>query len=427
MIAAALLALLAPSDLARSTSATLWIVDDDGGPGVDFTQPQAAVDAAADGDAILIRDGTYGGIAIDGKGLIVCGDPAGTVILSDAQIKVTNLAAGQTVLLQRLEVHGVLTFPVFIGAGLPALHAEGNAGPVRVEDCRLLPSDLVGTVTGLPGGGGAFVAGSSAVSFARCAFQGGAASSNPSGGGTHGLRAQGSNVAHYDCELSGGSCPGADCGAFGGCGSTAPAGSGALLESSAVFASGCAFAGGAGGAGADCFPAGAGGDGADGGDGARLAGGATLRALACTFAAGTGGGSPHCDPGVDGEALDAAGGTFVPLPGIARSLQVTSPIPGGTPATVEIEVGPNELVFGIVSPFAGYLPLDVFDGVLLTQLIGITVSLGPASAAGELAFAVQTAPPPPGVGAVVHYLQVAVLTSGGAIKLGSSAALVLLE
>jgi hypothetical protein len=55
--AALLAALLASAPLA---SAGVWTVDDDGGPGVDFTDIQPAVVAAAPGDTILVAPGTYG-------------------------------------------------------------------------------------------------------------------------------------------------------------------------------------------------------------------------------------------------------------------------------------------------------------------------------------------------------------------------------
>ncbi|MCP3860484.1 MAG: hypothetical protein GY704_12605, partial [Phycisphaeraceae bacterium] len=38
----------------------VWVVDDDPAGG-DFTNLQSAVDAAADGDVLLVRQGDYGG------------------------------------------------------------------------------------------------------------------------------------------------------------------------------------------------------------------------------------------------------------------------------------------------------------------------------------------------------------------------------
>ena len=52
---------------------TTWIVDDDGGPGVNFTDIQPAIDAAADGDLILVRAGKYGDFLL-GKNLTILGE-----------------------------------------------------------------------------------------------------------------------------------------------------------------------------------------------------------------------------------------------------------------------------------------------------------------------------------------------------------------
>ena len=52
---------------------TTWIVDDDGGPGVNFTKIQPAINAAADGDLILVRAGKYGDFLLK-KNLTILGE-----------------------------------------------------------------------------------------------------------------------------------------------------------------------------------------------------------------------------------------------------------------------------------------------------------------------------------------------------------------
>ena len=54
-------------------SSKTWIVDDDGGPGVDFTDIQPAIDAAAPGDLIVVRNGDYNGFILF-KDLILAAD-----------------------------------------------------------------------------------------------------------------------------------------------------------------------------------------------------------------------------------------------------------------------------------------------------------------------------------------------------------------
>lgn len=61
---------------------TTWIVDDDGGPGVDFTDIPPAIVAASDYDLILVRDGTYQGFTLK-KGLTIAADTGCEPVLSD--------------------------------------------------------------------------------------------------------------------------------------------------------------------------------------------------------------------------------------------------------------------------------------------------------------------------------------------------------
>ena len=64
----------------------VWVVDDQAGPGVDFTTIQAAVDAADAGDTIVIGAGQYGEVGdvenkshleIRGVGQVTIKPPAG--------------------------------------------------------------------------------------------------------------------------------------------------------------------------------------------------------------------------------------------------------------------------------------------------------------------------------------------------------------
>ena len=65
------------------TAQTVWVVDDDGGPEVPFTDIQPAIQAAVAGDTILVRPGRYGTVAL------------GTKTLPDMGIKgAANMAGG---------------------------------------------------------------------------------------------------------------------------------------------------------------------------------------------------------------------------------------------------------------------------------------------------------------------------------------------
>ncbi|MEW6747973.1 MAG: hypothetical protein AB1486_35095, partial [Planctomycetota bacterium] len=68
------LVLLSPS----SAQAATWVVANDGSG--DFTELQAAVDAASPGDLILVKDGTYAGALIQKALSIVGSGPDRTVI-----------------------------------------------------------------------------------------------------------------------------------------------------------------------------------------------------------------------------------------------------------------------------------------------------------------------------------------------------------
>ena len=72
----------------------------DGLDGADFTNLQAAVNAAANGDTLLVRPGNYGTTTVSAKSLTIVGHVAGTVRATP--LRVEGLAASQTVALKQL-------------------------------------------------------------------------------------------------------------------------------------------------------------------------------------------------------------------------------------------------------------------------------------------------------------------------------------
>ncbi|MBL8899134.1 MAG: hypothetical protein JNM84_15960 [Planctomycetes bacterium] len=124
--------------LSSPAPARTWIVDAAGGAGSDFRAIQAAVDAAVDGDAILIRSGTYvETVLIDGKGLTISGlggfllVPPAISAANPAVFEVRNLPAGR-------EAHfrgfGVLRLS---GVSGDAFVLRDNTGRVWCEELSL--------------------------------------------------------------------------------------------------------------------------------------------------------------------------------------------------------------------------------------------------------------------------------------------------
>jgi hypothetical protein len=99
--------LAAPALLILPASADTWFVDDNGGPGVDFTSIQAAIEAAADGDVIHVAPGNYGPIKLIGaKSLSILGSP-GAKTSAASPNGIGLLPADKTLLLSQLEFNGL--------------------------------------------------------------------------------------------------------------------------------------------------------------------------------------------------------------------------------------------------------------------------------------------------------------------------------
>src|SRR5262245_8459089 len=101
-----------------------WVVDDDGGAGVDFTDLAAAVAAATDGDVVLVRPGSYGAFVLSGKGLRIRGQPSAQV----SAATISDVPSSSRVLLERLE------FPRASLSCAPSLLVSGSRTRITLAD-----------------------------------------------------------------------------------------------------------------------------------------------------------------------------------------------------------------------------------------------------------------------------------------------------
>jgi hypothetical protein len=185
--------LLLGSALDPAWAGNVLVVDASGGGA--YRQIQPAVDAAVDGDTILVKSGNYPGFTISDKSLSVVVDfgASGTVQQS---VGVLNLSASKSVLLAGFSIHGNSNGIAFL--------AQSVAGSLRVEDCTITAitsSDCSAPTIG------AFLYGDDDVGFCRCTIQGAQGNIGDyehSCPGGEAVWTQSSSVAFYDCSIRGG-------------------------------------------------------------------------------------------------------------------------------------------------------------------------------------------------------------------------------
>ncbi len=363
------LLVLVSASLAAPVRADVLVV----GPSGPFFSIQVAVDAAQDGDVILVRDPS-GPFVVDGKSLEIIAD-GGPQTISGGNVIVRNTTAGQPVLISGFVVTGDADASLPDGdpdLG-PALLVDGAAGPVRVVDCTLTggdslavlqPSSSDPTAVGLPDGfPGASLRQSPDVAFLHCTLTGGVGG-DLSGDGTGdnappyqggaGLLAEHSGLSVYGSDLTGGQ--GGYAHIVGPRG-----GHGVDVVSSTLFAGGSSFTGGRGGDASDpFFSAGTGGT---GGDGAHASADAVTRFQDCAFAGGGPGLDPLFEPASPGAPRTLAG-TVVDLPGDAHTLELTGVVREFETLSFTIEGHPGDPVFVFLARDDGNLYVDHFAGQL---------------------------------------------------------------
>jgi hypothetical protein len=174
-----------------------WIVDDDGGVGVQFTELQPAIDVAVPGDVILVRAGVYSPFTLY-RGVVVIGEPGVRVT---GLVSISLVPAGQRAALVEFDVEqlgvdrclgrvvleDVRSDGPFVVRASPDVRARDLAArptssdpldAVTVDGARLELVDAVaqasGTTLALPGGAGLYANGAARAHVVAGSFAAGA-------------------------------------------------------------------------------------------------------------------------------------------------------------------------------------------------------------------------------------------------------------
>ncbi|HEX5011008.1 MAG TPA: hypothetical protein VFY71_11465 [Planctomycetota bacterium] len=388
------------------TAQQVWVVGPQPGPGVDFTAIQAAVNAAADGDIILVKLGSYvGNVAIANKSLVIEGmpSPAGSSPSSTGTLWIGGLQADRSVVLRNLEVIPLLS-------DLSSVLITHCEGPALVEDCSVVIFDSA--VTAPPK-----VNNSQHVVFTRCTLKASWAHNGfVSGLGLAGLELVGSDVSLYDCTVLGSTGWGGQASADGAGTPAEVGGPGIRMIGGTLLLAGGEVHGGTGGwgdtdsgpSGFACVP------GQSGGPGLVLEAG-LVRRLDDALAGGAAGFDAGCGTGSAGADVLQASGSIEIVPGPLRTLEITSPAAAGQSATIALHGQPGELAFLLQS----FTPLGTWSGALKGTLAGAgpyaIFVLGPLGADGSLVIASMLPDPllPPGTDALLLVEQYVVSSSWG--------------
>lgn len=395
--------LLACLALPLAAQNQVWVLDDAPGPGVDFTQLADALQVASEGDVLLFRDGTYGpppftpygwGNASLSTSLSLIADTGANVVLQDWSVFVPSLAEGQRIVVRGLQ---------FVES---SLYVQQSAGEIVVEDCVFppFPTPKPGPLRVLN------FLDSAAVHLVRCTIQGQATTGPFPGPPGHAIRSTNTNLYLWDCSVQAGAAAG-----------SVSAGQALIAEGGRVFAQGGGLVGGPGQAPLPpVFPCG------DGGVGVRLLAGAELILRDASVLGGPV--AVGCDGQAQvGPAFELLDGSVSNLPGLARSLNVPSPLREGVPGAFSYSGQASDLVLLAASP----LPTTIFDPVFLGGALvpGITglqiVSLGVA-ASGTLPGVLTGPALPTGIEGRELYAQAVAITPGALVIPSSPTAVTLL-
>lgn len=370
---------------APAAAADVLVVAHDGTG--DHATIEMAVQLAAPGDIVLVRDGYYQPIGHNepdsfveiSKSLTLVGEGAGPIT---GLLRVTGLAADETVVVRNMR----FASPIGMSVQLETVGVFDSLGAVIFEDCSM--TGRVGSGSSVPGSPGLRVKNSTAVSLTRCTVKGGAGGDTiallnfGNGPGGPGVLVETSQLALHHGTVLGGR-GGTD--SYHGNGS-APGGDGLVSTSSILFLAGGSVTGGAGSNGSPPAEASEG----AGGDGLLQSGtGSWLRSVGLTASGGAGGVLSDGSSAPAGQGLLILAGLVETHPEAARSLRLDPMLHEGETGTLSLGGPPGDTGKVMLSLGAVYAQLGGKKGVytLADPVVGPIV-LGEIPASGQLDVAV---------------------------------------
>lgn len=379
-----------------------------------FATIQAAVDAAQDGDILLIGKGSYTGFRITDKSLAIFALEAGTVLVN-GEVAVADLSDHRAVVLS-----GLSSASGDFGASLRVSNCGGH---VRVQDCQFLRGynqSVSGQCYSVPALSDAALGAtdSARIACVRSSFRGGEGFSDSFVGetGSHGVHSISSNIALYDCSVTGGK--GGDTDDFDVCAGSGGAGISVASSSPPhwLFASGCTLGGGHGGYSGDCHIG-------SGGPAVAVGPGGTCLVLGSSCTGGWGGWGGGCW-GPQAAAVQTSGnGVFGDFMLPARKLSSIETVIGHGPLDFEVLApgGAGDRVYLAHNLRLGFLPSFVVKGVWLVPFPALITYApqGVVPASEKLPLSCTFAPLPSGQAGLVRELQLVILRSQGGMQLGS--------
>lgn len=371
--------------------ADVWTVDDDAP--ADFATIQAAVDAAAPGDLVLVRAGTYANFTLAGKGPSIVGDEGADVIVLGASganaSVVSGVPAGQRALLRGL------TFLPPNQIAENTLRITNCAGAVWIENVSVVAVPAVPFIYSLNESDAVEITDSAQVLLVDVTIVGGTGAAPGAGleGGQNGLSIAGSEVHLLRCEVHGGATV-----VQGGSGRI-----GTRVEQSFVSLRDTVSRGGVGGIG---FVLGA--PPGTGGPGMTISAGSEVWSIGSQLLGGPGGSDVFGGAsGPSGPPYTNAGGALVERAATNVGFDTMALVRDDEDAQFHVETEPASPLFLAVSFATTPLFVSAFPGLVAVGLDPILVPIGTTSGLGSLDFEIGIPSLPPGFSTWDVTLQIA--------------------